>query len=267
MDGRTDLSFDIDALFDHMSNNLNHALDDAKDWNFTLRSHDLSALQEVAQELQSEFIVQLQETVEEIGLDGQVSVGKPMLSVSQQAALSVEQVKSVASLLETIALNRGFQYEGVECYEPVDGDEVFGWLEPDDASRRLQHMTDCGLEDNAPLPWAFLIVTKTGESAAKLWDSLADSEFEDRDDYGEPDEEGNYGSCVFVDGRNNESEMLAMLESINTIAESVGGSLSGVQFYSREDLAEFFDTEYVNDEFGDDLNLIAEEDSIEDEYL
>ena len=267
MDGNTDLSFDIDALFDHMINNLNHALDDTKDWNFSLRSTDLNALQEVAQELESEFIVQLQETVEEIGLDGQVSVGIPILSVIQQAALSAEQVKSVATRIETIAQDRGFKYEGVECYEPVDGDEVFGWLEPDDASWRLRHMTDCGLEDNAPLPWAFLVVTPTAESVAKLWDALAAGEFEDRDDYGEPDEEGNYGSCVFVDGQNNESELIATLESISNIAESVGGRLSGVQFYSREDLAEFFDTEYIDDEFGDDVNLIAEEDSIEAEEL
>ena len=61
--------------------------------------------------------------------------------------------------------------------------------------------------------------------------------------------------------------MLETLEAIKGIAESVGGRLSGVQFYSREDLAEFFDTEYVDDEFGDDVDLIAEEDFVEEEEL
>ena len=242
MQDDTDLAFDIDALFDHMVKNLNHELEDEKEWNFSLRSPDLAALERVAEELEGEFIVQLQEHVEEVSAAG-VTLGDPMLSVIRNAALTAEDVKKIAQRMQKLAAERDLTYEGVNVYEPMDMEEIFGWLEPEDAGWRLRHMTDCGLEDNAALPWTFLVSCPTLESMEAIAAALAAGGFDDREDFDEPDDEGDFGTCVFVEGRNNEAEMYEAAKKISEIAEAHDGALVGIQFYTREDLEELFDDE------------------------
>jgi len=239
----TDMSFDIDALFDHLINNLDHDISDEKDWTFSLRSGDLNALEQVASELEHDFAVQLQETVEEVDVDGNTSLGHPLLSIRRRAALTADEVKEIAERIRTIADQRGLVYEGVSCFEPIDEEEIFGWLPPDDAGWRLRHMTDCGLEDNAELPWAFLVLTRSSDSSNKIADELKAIGFTDHDTYDEPDEDGNCAICVFVTGRNNEVELDEASTKIATTAERHGGRLEGIQFYTREDVNEVFGEE------------------------
>ena len=68
-------------------------------------------------------------------------------------------------------------------------------------------MTDCGLEDNADLPWTFLVLAPDLDSTKKIAEELTTNDFKDRDEYDEPDEDGNFALCVFVAGRNNEIEL------------------------------------------------------------
>jgi len=232
------MRFDIDALFDHMINNLGHDINDEQDWTFSLRSGDLEALKEVAEELANEFMVQLQETVEEVDSDGNRSYGEPLLSIVRRGALRPDQLREIAERIGTIAAQRGLAYDGVSCYDPIDEEEVFGWLQPDDAQWRLRHMTDCGLEENAELPWAFLVVTPDLPCTEAIAAELTKNGFHDHDDYDEPDEEGNLGLCVFVAGRNNEWELSETCKRIMGIVERHGGRLKGVQFYSRDDMNE-----------------------------
>lgn len=231
-----DMNFDIDALFDHMGPDSSDELD----WNFSLRSDDVEVLEEIASELEDEFVVQLQETVEEVDAQGNISLGPPLLSVVQRAALTADEVKAIADRIQSIAADRGLVYEGVSCYEPIDAEEIFGWIAPDDAGWRLRHMTDCGLEENSDLPWAFLVVAPALDSMRSLADDLGLNGFSDRDEYDDPDENGNVGMCVFVAGRNNESELAETSTRIADIAGLHGGRLEGVQFYTREDVEEVF---------------------------
>ena len=223
-----------------MTKNLDHDLSDEKDWTFTLRTANFASLQQAAVDLQDAFIVQLQETVEEYDSEGNYSLGRPMLSVVKRAALSAIDVKKIAKRIESIAKERGFDYEGVYCYDPVDDEEIFGWLVPADAGWRLRHMTDCGLDENSELPWSFLIQSQDMKSIKKISSELDSNDLSDRDEYDEPDENGNFAICVFLPGRNNEIELDAMSERIAGIAERHGGQLEGVQFYTREQLNEVF---------------------------
>ncbi len=236
----SDMRFDIDALFVHMTKNLGHDLSDEKEWTFTLRSANFASLQQVADDLQDEFVMQLQETVEEYDSAGKCTLGRPMLSVVKRAALSASEVKEIVKRVESIAKELGFDYEGVHCYDPVDDEEIFGWIVPADAGWRLRNMTDCGLDENAELPWSFLIQSQNLTSFKKISAELDSNDFTDRDDYDEPDENGNFATCVFVLGRNNERELDAMAERIANIADRLGGLLEGVQFYSRVQLFEVF---------------------------
>jgi hypothetical protein len=240
MDHEPDLNFDIDALFEHMSDNLEHDGDHELDWHFSLRSQDLSKLEVVAEELESEFLVQLQENVEEVDDHGNITLGEPMLSVIQRGAFTADDVKQIAARIQKIANSQGLIYEGVSCYEPIDEDELYGWIEPEDAGWRLRHMTDCGLEENADLPWAFLIDAPTFQAVKLMSTALESTGFDDREEYDEPNEEGRFGLCVFSQGRNNEFELQECATKITQTVEPHGGTLVGIQFYTREDVEDIF---------------------------
>ncbi|MCA8986895.1 MAG: ribonuclease E inhibitor RraB [Planctomycetaceae bacterium] len=240
MSDEPDLNFDIDALFEHLTGNLDQNLEEVQEWTFSFRSSDFAILEQVGQELEDEFLVHLQESVEEIDEEGDSSLGDPMLILAQQAALSRDEVKAIAARMQQLADQHSLIYEGVECYEPIDEEEIFGWLEPEDAGWRLRHMTDCGLEENEELPWTFLVVTPSLEATSSTTTALDAAGYDDRDDYDEPDEDGNYGTCIFISGRNNEPELMTTAEKITKIAQKNGGRLAGIQFYTREDLIELF---------------------------
>ncbi|WP_164102483.1 ribonuclease E inhibitor RraB [Candidatus Laterigemmans baculatus] len=240
MSEETDLSLDVDSLFDHLKNNLGHELGDEKEWVFALRGEDLELLQQVAQDLEDEFIVHIQETVEEVDAEGNSSSGPPALCIVQRAALTADEVKAIAGRLQAIAAERALVYEGVTCYEPIDEEELFGWIPPDEAGWRLRNMSDCGIEENEELPWAFLLGTPSLDSMQTLADDLTSHGFSDYDVYDEPDEEGEFGLCVFVAGRNNEAELAETAAKIAEVAAARGGRLEGIQFYTREDVDHVF---------------------------
>lgn len=243
-----DLCFDIDALFDHLVNNLDHDLAEEQDWHFTIRSNELEPLESLAEELEEEFFVHVQENVEEHDVDGGVSVGPPMMTVICRGAFSVEEVKELAERMQSIADNRGLTYEGVNCYDPIDEQELLGWLAPEDAGWRLRHMTDLGMEVDAELPWAFLVMAPSVESTEQIAAELAAEGFGDRDDFDEPDDEGNFGMCVFVEGRNNAAALQDTATQISNVASRHGGELYGIQFYTREDVIEIFGDEDTTEE-------------------
>ncbi|MEO1528109.1 MAG: ribonuclease E inhibitor RraB [Planctomycetota bacterium] len=238
-----DLNFDIDALFAHLRDNLDHDPDEEQDWHFVLSSKDFPALEKVAGDLEKEFTVHLQEHVEEVGIDGNVERGDPILIVIQSGALTIDEVKQTSQKIQSLAEEHGFTYEGVECYDSIDDEELFGWIAPDEAGWRLRNMTDCGVPENSDLPWTFLVATPTFDAAEKIASALAKTRLEDHDLYDEPDDDGNFGLCVFVEGRNNEFELNETAEKISEIAKPEGGSLVGIQFYTREDVSEVFDSE------------------------
>jgi len=133
MSNEPNLNFDIDALFSHTINNLDHNIDQVQDWHFSLRSNDLTELERVAEELEPEFTVQVQENVEEVDVDGNVSLGAPELTILRRGALSADEVKQIATRIQQIANERGLIYGGVNCYDPIDEEELYGRL-----SQRMQ---------------------------------------------------------------------------------------------------------------------------------
>ncbi len=243
MENEPDLKFDIDAYFKHMIENLDDDLSQEKEWHFVLRageSSEPSQLEGAAEDLDGEFIVLWQEQVKVVDLDGDETFSGPMLSVVERGVLSAEDVKAIASRVQDVANERGLIYEGVDCYDPVDADELYGWIAPEDAGWRLRHMSDCGLEYDADLPWAFLIEAPSLDAVKRISAALESNGFEERDEYDEPNEDGNFGIGVFVQGRNNEVELNACADQISSTAEKLGGVLVGIQFYTREDVAEVF---------------------------
>jgi hypothetical protein len=241
MNDESDPSVDIDALFDHMVNNLDYNATDAMDWVFSLRSTDLATLTRIGEQMSDEFVVQLQAEVEEIDTNGDMSSGDPMLSVIRHAALSPDEVKAISSQMSALAEKENLVYEGVDCYDPVDDEELFAWLSIDDATWRLRHFADCGLDVDGDLPWTFLIMTGTVEQAREIAETLKVNGFDDFDVYDEPDDDGEFGLCVFVEGKNNEGELSQTFEKMEGIADKAKATLEGVQFFTREELNDLCD--------------------------
>jgi Regulator of ribonuclease activity B len=228
---------DIDKQFEHLINNLGHELENELDWTFYLRSNNADALHDLAEELMDEeFHADIQESVEEYDSKGNCTIGEPMLTIVRRAALTADEVKAIATQLEIAAMPHGVRLESVASFDPMDEDELTRWLDPEEATWRLRHFTDCGLEADAELPWAFLVLAEDESNLKKIGANLEENGFEEVIVYEERDEEGNYGLCAFLPGRNNEAELNQACEKIAAIANEDHGELGGVQFFTREDL-------------------------------
>jgi hypothetical protein len=247
MASEPDLRFDIDALFDHMIQNLDHDLSDEKDWCFLLESADSAKLREVAAEMEGGFDIQFAEPMETTdGSNGSPALAQ--LTLIQRAALTASEVKATAESVKVIANAKGLQYEGVSCYDPVDAEDLLDWMPPEDATWRLRVMSDSGLPPNAELPWTFLVVMPSVDALHRVTEALQGEGYTDIDLFDEPDENGVCGLCLFVAGRNVESALSAEIARIAHHAETCGGELQGVQFYDRDEFDEVFGDEPADEE-------------------
>jgi regulator of RNase E activity RraB len=218
--------------------------DDEFDWSFSVRSKDVAALQSLADELVDEFDVQVHKQVEEIDMEGNSSFGDPLLSIVHRAALTSEEVEALESRIRDLAEDRGLIYDGVECYDPLDSEEVFGWIPPDSVGWRLRQLTENGLEEGAEMPWAFLLVAPDLEQVKRIATHFADRGIDDIDLFDEPDEEdGKYAICVFVPGQNDETDLENYCNTFQRVAEPLGGELIGVQFFTRDEMHEIYGIE------------------------
>jgi hypothetical protein len=193
-------------------------------------------LQSIAGRLENEFQTQIQESVEEHSPDGEITDGPPILIVSRCAALTADDVKAIASRMTPIAETEGVTYEGVECYDAVDEDELFDWMELEDATWRLRHFTDTGLEIDEELPWAFLITAENASDLQTAEQTLNKAGLARTQCFDDPDENGAFGMCLFVDGKNNESELVAAHRKFEELLVSTDAKLTGIQFFSEENL-------------------------------
>lgn len=235
-----DLSFDIDALFEHMIKNLGHDIAQKKLWVFTLQSANLQTLKDIAGQLEGEFDVPIQEDVEVSGADGKLSTGDPCLYVQRCEAFEPQQVKEIAARMIAIAKQYDATYQGVSSFDPFDLNEFLGWLKPDDAAWRLRHWSDTGLEFNAEMPWVFFLRADDITKLNQIADALTAEGYDDFDVFDEPDEDGKVDLCMFTSGRNNEFDLNESCKKIASLAEQHGGQLGGVQFYNREQFEEVF---------------------------
>jgi len=235
-----DTKFDIDALFTQIAEESEQGTDLVLDWHFDLRSDDAELLETLANELEDEFIIHLQAQMTQTDDSGVVTEGPPILTLVRSEMLDADEVKAIAARMQAIADERGLIYEGVSCYDPIDDEEMYGWMSPEDACVRLQHMTEAGLELDAELPWTFLVSTQNGDVIKPLFDEMNANGFDDIDGFDEPDEDGEFAVCIYMLARNNETELTATATKITEIANRFGGELHGIQFFTREDIEMLF---------------------------
>jgi hypothetical protein len=233
----TDTRFDIDAKFQHLVK-LGEDLSKPREWHFSLRSKksELPKLTKLGESLLKDFEVHLQEEVE-TWVGEKKTMGPPLLSIVRTAVLTPAEVKKLAKKFETLAKKHGFTYDGVSSYEAVDFDELFGWLELDDAIWRLRHFTDTGLAEGDPTPFMFALTArkaaalKTTAEAVKKWRGV-------QTDISESDD----GPLLQIlgPGKNDEAALRKRYKQVEELAKTTKVQLLGMQFFDRfnEDAAE-----------------------------
>src|SRR5690606_13972949 len=114
----------------------------------------MDKLSRIADALEDEFALHLQDAVETVE-DGETTIGPPLLCIIERGALTPDEVKELDGRFRALAEEEGLEYEGVACFDPMDLEELFGWLNLEEATWRLQNYTESGLEEGAEIPWAF----------------------------------------------------------------------------------------------------------------
>jgi hypothetical protein len=233
-DPKPNLKLDVDALFEHLTKNLGHDIDDEKDWVFTFRSDKVAPLEKLADELSAEFEVDLQEEVETIENDRSF-MGPPMLSVLVRNSLRSEQVKSISIRFENLAKANKVTYEGVACYDPSDDDEEdgFDWLSIEEAKWQLRHFTDSGMPAGEELRYVFGISASDQKHAQKMSGAIKSAGFEFVEVA--DDDEGGWGVIVVTDGSNDEKALVTHWNKVSAAVTASKGELLGVQFDQGDD--------------------------------
>lgn len=240
MNQEPDLNFDVDALFDHMGVADGLAVE-VSDWRFRVTSPELAKLEQVADEHEEHFEFELQEEVEIFNADdGSFTMGDPMLTFCKCGEFTCQEIKALVAQVQAIATKHDLKYEGVDCYEAIDDDELMGWIPPEDAGWRIRNLTDSGLPENADLPWSFYVETESLETSEEVCVALESHGYSELELFEEPNEEGVFAICLFVEGRNNEAELNIACEKITKVLEPFAATLAGIQFFDREGFAEMF---------------------------
>ncbi len=229
-DKAPDLRFDIDALFDHLIKNMEHDIDTPKAWHFTLRGPKLAALERLAETLENEFRVELQESVETVEEDRTFD-GPPMLSIIVEDALRPNQVKSLSDRFEKLAKANKLDYEGVNCFDPMSEDDS-GWLSLEDASWRLRQFADFGAQESDPVNLVFAIVTGEESHAKTVVKALRAAGIQDAEVM---DDEGEYGVVVTIPSTHSESALAKAFAKVERVATDTKADFLGVQFDGTED--------------------------------
>lgn len=241
---KPDLRFDIDALFEHLIDNLGHELAHEKDWNFHLRPRtkseaELNRLASIADELSEEFIIEFQEETEE-EINGKMVMGPALLTVVVEGALMPDEVKALAKRFQTLAEQRGLVYDGVASYEPMgDEDGAFGWLELEDARERLRMLSEEGLASNAPVLFVFAFATGEEEHADEIEQAMLAAGYVDVDSVEDEDGDGEEDEPTIliigaIKGRNSEKELAAAYAKTAALGRTLDAELLGVQFAEPE---------------------------------
>ncbi len=227
------MSHDIDAYFAHLDK-IGHERAEELQWVFSFRSTDFDHLTRIGESLEDEFQVHLQEEVETIEQD-RTFMGPPLLRVELVAALTPVDLKVLHDRFGALAEDEGVDYEGFTSYEPIDEEELFGWLDLEAAIWRLRHFTDNGLEEGAPVP---LVLAMAGDDEASLEsvgakleklgytiDGLGPAE----------DEPGTYVLIARCEARNEDAVIERRYREVERTATAAGATLLGAQFFDLEE--------------------------------
>lgn len=231
---------DVDALFEHMTRNLDHQMEDEKAWIFSMIHEDTAVLEKVGETLVDEFDVDLV-NCELCDDQGNTTGERIDLLITMVAALSPEEVRALSDRFEALARAHGVEYEGVDCTDPLPED-FFDWMELEDAQWRLKHLADSGWPEGESIPYVFAIECESGAQAKTLGAAFEadglDGKLDDVevvDDPGTHEDAQGTGVAVRMDGVHDEAVLASAYAMVEAIAKEHGATLLGVQFFGDED--------------------------------
>ena len=243
LDATSDFHVEIDELFKHMIENLDYQIDQPLEWIFGVEGESVAQLEQFADQLPDNYRQELQEEVKHMDADGNTFVGGPMLSLIRCEALSPNEVKACCDEIDSLAKKSGLRLSDVTSYDAIDEEEFFDWLSLEDALWRLRHFTSSGMDTDAELPWLFLVFSPSLEQLNAAYVALDANDLGKVEKYDEPDEEGNYGLCLFMNGKNNEVNLTEMFDSITGLVQPSDSTIAGIQFLDEDDFNDIYGSE------------------------
>lgn len=237
MNDQSDLKFDIDALFESL---VPGDTEKELDWVFEFECDEVDRLDELADILEDDFDLELVEASETLDLDsGEIVGGPPRLSIYKRGVASRQEIKDLAERMEQLAAAHQVTYEGVACYSPDFVDEIYGWIEPDQAATCLSQLLLGETDNKTPFPWAFLFYSGSADAIESLAQELEAEDLDDLEING-PDEEGGGELLLFVEGQSDPGALDAMIKRLQNSASTHQCELEGLQFYSRDQAEAIF---------------------------
>ena len=242
---------EIDQLFDHMVTNLEHQFEDPKHWIFHVVGSNRPALEGLVEQIEAAWAQRVKSVIDEAALE-EAEVGADVvdnveitedgkevtaaaLALQAIAAFTPEQVKALAEHANELAKERGLEFEGIDCTDPIDWDEFMAWLDLDDARWRLAHFTDSGMPEGEPVPFVFAIEASERTTLESVAQALAEAGFDQSEIHTDPDNPEDMGLVVHVAGRNDEELLASTYAAVESVVQGSGAELLGVQFFDQSE--------------------------------
>ena len=242
---KKDLAFDIDALFEHMINNLDHDLENELEWIFTFVNPDTEALEQFAESIADE-LTSAEESLE-LGLiplaiqheNSNTITERTDLIATVLGSLQPDEVKELHNLCIKLAKDSGTEYIGVTFADPFPED-LMDYIPLHEAIARLEYLTETGLPENEPLPFNFAVECDTPDNARTLAKTLI-ADLDDGSlqsvDVITDDEPGAVIDIEYA-GRNDPQLLTNIYNRINQHATTANAELIGVTHIEQHEYDE-----------------------------
>jgi len=222
----------VDRILAHIKETLGENPMEPRAWQFFLRPTDIDMAEELGQELEEEgYDVSGAEHVEETKVDADgnetTTIGPPVVFAFWRGVLTPDEIRGHVRKFIALAEREGIVYEGMDAMSLEEFDQIFGepkLLGLEDAIWRLRHLTDMGVEENAPVTFMFGYQADDPDAAVEALEAAGHEaslcEYEDL----------SWNVEVRVEGANDEKIVRTAFREAQAAAEVADAAFVGMQF-------------------------------------
>lgn len=247
MTAEPNLHFDIDALFQQLEESEGHDLNEPLTWVFTICSDEVSKLEAIQESVGDEFATHLEDAPFLSEEEGEDAENAPLLLLLMEGCLSKDDVKKLAKQVEKLAVDNQCTYDGVRCFGMIEEGNLFDWMNLEEGMGVIENLQAEGAATLDDLPWAFLVMVddadqleavsealeKVGLEDVELFDNSDDESDEETSEESDEDMD-DFGACVFYGGSHDPAKLELMWNQLTELVSPAGGSVEGVQFFTRD---------------------------------
>jgi hypothetical protein len=212
----------VDRILTHIKETLGENPMEPRAWQFFLRPTDIDMAEELGQQLEEEgYDVSGAEHVET------TTIGPPVVFAFWRGVLTPDEIRGHVRKFIALAEREGIVYEGMDAMSLEEFDQIFGepkLLGLEDAIWRLRHLTDMGVEENAPVTFMFGYQAEDPDAAVEALEAAGhEASLCEYDDL-------SWNVEVRVAGANDEKTVRAAFAAAQAAADEADAAFVGMQF-------------------------------------